>query len=211
MILAALIGCSAAKLPLENEGCKIQAYIDTPFQDYLSRRFNKGQPWRIAVIPFDVPESFASSVDRPDDYGYQLAELFQRELLKKAEGGIVEVFGRDRWPGKKEEFFRGNYTAIQLAAHAGYDLVIVGYMQEIRNESDLSFFTKVIDTESGVTVWFAETMVYSKARSRRRLLSTLTYGVYKYQPELFAFPSLSELFTQCTVERMFYPEDKEVK
>lgn len=204
-ILLGVCGCSAQRLPREEGECKIQAYVNAVLPSYLSNRYHSEKPARSAVVPFDVPESFAPGGVQSMHYGRELANILQRELLRSAEMGIVEVFNRDRWPGKRSEFFTGNHGAISLARNAGYDFVVVGYLDEVVDDKALTFFTKVIDTSNNITVWYARTLVTFWGRKNRQDLSELSKGIIKSQPELFYFPERAELFANCTVEKMFPP------
>jgi hypothetical protein len=198
-----LTGCSLTGIPGTSEGCKIRTYIDLGLVDYISNRYNSQQLPRIAVIPFDVPETFSPAGNQKINFGRDLANLFQHELLRRGELGIVELFDRDRWPGKRAEFFTGNYTAIQLARNAGYDFVVVGYMKDIINESDLTMLTRVVDTSNSITVWYAKTTISSNARVLRRTLSDITRGwIIQDKPDLFAFPERADLFASCTADRL---------
>ena len=86
----------------------------------------------MAIIPFDVPEGFAQPGNESAHFGRQLASLMVQQFQASGEVKIVELFNQAHWPGKREEFFTGNHRALQLAADAGYDLVMVGYMEELR-------------------------------------------------------------------------------
>ena len=44
--------------------------------------------------------------------------------LKAGNLGIVEVFNRDRWPGKRAEFSTGNYNSINRSANVFYYFVV---------------------------------------------------------------------------------------
>ncbi|MCB0322123.1 MAG: hypothetical protein KDD69_01085 [Bdellovibrionales bacterium] len=174
--------------------------------DYLSNRYDSEQLPRLAILPFNVPENFAPPGNESHHYGRDLAQLFHRELLKASDFGIIEVFNRDRWPGKRAEFNAGNYQAMQLARNAGYDFVLVGYLEDIINETDLSVLTRVIDTSNGVTVWYGRTVVYSNDRPLRRTLAEYTFGFVEDRPDLFGFPERAERMARCTVEHILKGE-----
>ena len=178
----------------------MRTYIDLGLHDYISARYQTGQPVRAAVIPFDVPETFAPPGSDSVNFGRQLAQRFISEMHRTAELPILELFNRNSWPGKRDEFFSGNYTAIQSARDAGYDFVMVGYFEAPTNANDLNIFTKLIDTSNGVTVWYAKTFVYSDARDVRRDLAD--WGLATDRREFFAYPQRVELFASCTVDRM---------
>ncbi len=187
----------------------MRTYINMGLHDYITTRYQLNQPVRAAVIPFDVPETFAPPGDNSVHFGRQLAERFIAEMHRTGELPILELFNRDQWPGKRDEFFSGNYTAIQYARDAGYDLVVVGYFEAPTNDRDLNIYTKLIDTSNGMTVWYGKTFVYSEARDLRRSLSgsfLVTDRVVSDRREFFAFPERVELFASCTVDHMINNE-----
>ena len=189
---------------METEECKMRTYINMGLHDYVSTRFQKGAPVRAAVIPFDVPETFAPTGSDSVNFGRQLALKFISEMHRTAELPILELFNRDSWPGKHDEFFSGNYTAIQLARDAGYDLVVIGYFERPTNDRDLNIYTKLIDVTNGMTIWYAKTYVSSNSRDVRRGLAD--YGLATDHREFFAFPERIDLFAACTVDHLINNE-----
>ncbi|MCB0360947.1 MAG: hypothetical protein KDD44_14965, partial [Bdellovibrionales bacterium] len=134
LVLVTSIGCTTHKLYLPTEGCKTRTYVNLQLVDYITRGNRFSSPPRLAVMPFDVPESFARSGNESTHYGRELARKFQLELRRSGELPIVELFNVDKWPGKREEYFTGNYGAISRATDAGFDLLFLGYVDEIDNE-----------------------------------------------------------------------------
>ncbi len=183
----------------------MRTYLNVGMTDYLNKHY-AGQPTRMAIFPFDVPEKFVLSRQQDRNFGVELAELFQRELLRSGELHIVELFDRDNWPGKRSDFFSGNYEALDMARNAGYDLVLVGRMEDIVNDEDITVVTKIIDTSNGVTLWSSKTVSYSKARPLNDTFADLSYGGVKRRPELFHFPERTERVAVCTVERIFHED-----
>ena len=201
---SALGSCSVIKLPWLTEGCKRHTYINLVLRDYLKQRFDSQAMARMAIVPFDVPENFAPPGNDSVNYGRELARKFEAQLHQTGLVPIVELFNRDRWPGKRAEFFTGNYGAISLARAAGYDLVLVGYLEELKDDSTMNVYTKIIDTQNQITVWHAETKVTSPARALNKDLSRLS--LEKQRPDLFAFPERTVALARCTVEGI---EDEE--
>ena len=158
----------------------------------------------MAIIPFDVPAKFAGIHNHQEHYGVRLAKQFQQEFLKTGEVQIVEVFNRKSWPGKTEDFFAGNYQAIQYAYNAGYDLVLVGHMEEIRNEEEFVVFTKLIDTAQGITVWSSKTTAFAKDKEYTRYLAAANLATQR--PDLFYFRKQTDLLTACTVNEMIHSD-----
>lgn len=199
---ACFSSCSITKFPVSAEECKIWTYINEVVPDYISRRYPSGQHIRVAVVPFDVPESFALWGNESKHFGRELAASFQSEMIRLAEGQIVEVLNVDRWPGKRAEFLTGNYNAIDMARSAGFDFVLLGYMQDITNESDIVVQTKFVDVSNNITVWHAQTTVKSNQRLWRRNLAKGTFGIVEDHPELFAFQERKDLLVKCTVKNL---------
>ncbi len=198
--LLSVNSCSLIKLPAEAVHCKCHTYINLGLEDYLSERFSSGSLVRLGIIPFDVQESFAPPGNDSVHYGRGLAKQFSFDLKTANIIPVVELFNRDRWPGKREEFFTGNYQAISSARAAGYDLVMVGYLEEIKDANSLTLYTKIIDTQNNITVWDAKTVVESKAREYREALSEIHLA--QKRPELFDFPVKSKELVNCTVDEM---------
>lgn len=153
-----LSGC-ALKRRLEVYGleeCKNRAYVQMGLDSYISRRYPTGAPVRMALVPFSVPANLASRGQEMPGVGNQLTWQIQQQLLSQGVAPIIEVFNRMDWPGKKEEFHAGNYTALQLARDAGYDLVFIGFLQPPRTSRELTAEAKIIEVETGITVWYGE-------------------------------------------------------
>ena len=193
--------------PRETVDCKIRAYLDSGVRDFVSTRYRSHLPVRMAILPFIVPETFAPVGDVSRNFGRELASKFQMALLGTQEISIVELFDRERWPGRKEEFFAGNYKAIQFARDGGYDLLMIGYMEPPINDKDMVVHTKVIDAVNGVTLWHATTTATSYARQDRKLMSR--FEMVKNRPDLFAFTERTAELVQCTVNDMFKSEVEE--
>jgi hypothetical protein len=197
-LLGALFGCSANRLLLRTEGCKNQTDTNLVLENYISTRFVSGSPVRMAIVPFDVPETFATWGNESEHFGRQLARRVHAEIRSEGVVPISEIFNRDRWPGKREEFFTGNYQAIELAKNAGYDLVLVGYMDDIKDDEDIDIYTKIIDTHNHMNVWSARTRVTSKNKRVSNFLARAR--MIEDRPELFAFPERVDEFATCVVQ-----------
>ncbi len=188
------------------EVCKTRAYIRLGLADYISKRYHSDAPVRLGVIPFTVPANLATvNAERPG-LDAQLAWRIQAELLEQQQIPIVEFLPRQDWPGKKDEFFTGNYGAIRLARDAGYDLVFVGYVDALRSTTELVAYGKILDTESGVTVWYGKSDVNTQRKELQDLRSSI--GL---QPErtdiIYASPLIDEL-ARCVVKNASDEEPK---
>ena len=153
---------------------------------------------RLAIVPFDVPETFAPVGNESRNFGRDLARRFEVELHRTNPVPIVELFNRDRWPGKRDEFFTGNYGAISYARAAGYDFVMVGYLEDLKNDTDLTLYTKIIDTQNQVTVWHSKVVVVSDSRDWGKALASMRLG--KYNPSDFSFSERANELAACTVD-----------
>ncbi len=142
-----------------NGTCTNHAYTQLNLEDYLTRRFHSKAPVRLGVVPFSVPANFASRGVESPGIDMKLAWQVQSKLLAGGIVPIVEIFNRLDWPGKKDEFFTGNFGALSFAREAGYDMVLVGYVQPINSLQSMTVQTKVIEVESGITVWYGESIV----------------------------------------------------
>jgi TolB-like protein len=201
-LLSFVSGCALSQLPHKKESCKIQAYVDQTFVDYLDARFQKGNVPRLAIVPFDTQENFSPPMNPHLRFGNRLAQGFQQQFLARNEAIIVEVFLRD-WPGKRLDFTAGNFQAINYARDAGYDFVVVGFVEDIVNDLKIRVHTKIIDVDNGMTVWYGTTDVKSNARSSRGFLRAATRGSYPERDDLFEFEQRIDKLTTCTAERIF--------
>ena len=126
--------------------------------------------------------------------------MFVAEFHSSQTLPIVELFARDRWPGKRDDFFSGNYQAIEVARNAGYDLVVVGYLVPMKDDESLTVYTKLIDIANHITIWSAQTTSKSYDRRVRRTLAPTL--LFEDRPDLFSFSERSDELARCTVERM---------
>jgi hypothetical protein len=199
-----LTGCSVRTLPWVGESCTIRADIDGDLLAYIKSRYDETLPKRFAVLPFDVPENFTPPGNLPggtaNSTAQQLARMLQSALLAQEELGIVEVFDRENWPRKRDEFFRGNYQAIEQARLAGYDFVIVGMLEPLTEDTMLRFQTKLIDTATSFTIWSGMTEIFSNERDWNRLARRRE--LLKGDEQLFRFRDRFEYYAQCTAPRM---------
>ncbi len=130
------------------------------------------------------------------------------ELLSSSQIPIVEVLNRQDWPGKKEEFFTGNFGALQMSRDAGYDLVMVGFVEQQKSLDNLSAYSKILDVESGVTVWYGKTTAYTQ----RPEFDTMSwnYRISNKEPSKFYFAPLIEEESKCIAKAVTqYPDEEE--
>ncbi len=155
----ALVSCanlrpkSAATAASYDTDCKNHAYVRLVLRDYISTRFHSQAPVRMAILPFSAPANVSAyNTERPG-LGNELAWSLRSELVRTEASTIVEVLNRYDWPGKKDEFFLGNHDAINVAREAGYDLVLIGFLESMKSLDEAILHTKIIDVASGITVW----------------------------------------------------------
>lgn len=204
LFCAGFISCQILRVSSQEEGCKIRTYTNYGLTKYVRSRFPSTHPVRVAIIPFDVPETFAPLGNSSLHFGRELARKFQLEIKRTGELPIVELFNRDSWPGKREDFTTGNYGAMKLARDAGYDLVIVGQFSNIKNDSTLELFTKVIDAENAVTIWDSRILWISNNRELNKVKAF--YGLDTERPDIFNFPERSQDLIECNVRKLFTEE-----
>ena len=156
VLVLVLSGCAYGRYAesLYKEPCNTRAYIQLVVEDYLNKRFPLKSPVRMAIIPFSVPANLASAGSESPGLGNELAWKVHAALLETGKIPMVEVLNRVDWPGKKNEFFTGNYGALAMAREAGYDLVMVGYLDQITTPTRMAIYTKLIEVDSGITVYY---------------------------------------------------------
>ncbi len=141
--------------------CKNRASIDIDLKKYVSKRFPKKDLVRFGIMPLSVPANFtAKSLDNPD-FGVILAQKLQSYLLPSGLFSTVEIISKPEWPGKKEEFFSNNLTALSIAKNSGLDIVLLGYLAPQTNLKEMTLYTKIIDVRMGITLFYGETTIYN--------------------------------------------------
>ncbi len=149
----------------------------------------------MGVIPFDVPANLASRGAQMPGLGNQLAWAVHRKLLETEVFPILEVLNREDWPRKREQFFTGNFGALRFAADAGYDMVIIGYLEPIERLDTWTVHTKVIEVASGTTLWYGTSRVYTMRPDMLEVSSTI--GMTDRRPDLLNTPALAEEAATC--------------
>jgi hypothetical protein len=189
-----LAGCSYLERRYGEE-CKTRAWVQVPLAAHLTTRFGSEAPVRLAVIPFSVPANVASMDTNRPGLDNQIAWAVQRVLLGTEVIPIVEVLNRQDWPGKKDEFFTGNFGALQFARDAGYDLVLVGYLEPFTRSDAISAFAKVIEVDSGITLWYGQTSVQTNRDNFNAFIQGM--GVSDRDPSRNYLPELIERLASC--------------
>lgn len=175
--------------------CKNYAYTRLVLEDYITTRFHSQAPVRVGIIPFSVPANLSAYNNERPGLGNMLSWHLHQKLMRREAAPIVEVLNRHDWPGKKEEFFTGNFGALQTARDAGYDLVLVGYLEPARSTRELSVFSKLIEVESGTTVWYGRSVAQADTSFWHD--SVVYLGLESKEPSRVLFRPLLEELTRC--------------
>lgn len=187
-------GCSLIEERFQ-ESCQSHAYTQTILTDYISTRFVPNAPVRIGIIPASAPANMSSFSNEQPGAGNLLAWRIHQDLLNYGELPIIEVLNRHEWPGKKEEFFTGNFGAIRAGRDAGFDMVLVSYIEPQRGIEDLTAYSKLIDTSSGVTVYYGKSTAHTNRPMLQRAAAPV--GLMERNPSLVYTNNMIEKLGQC--------------
>jgi hypothetical protein len=199
VILLTQAGCSFVHDQVGEE-CKSRAYIQMNLADFISERFRSNAPVRLAIIPFTVPANLATrSIDQPGLDTTFTARLHE-ELLRRGIVPIVEVLNRHDWPGKKEEFSVANFGSLSFAKEAGYDFVLVGQIEPLRAGDRMAANAKLIEVESGITLYYGRTEAFTWRGDGKTVTDTL--GITKRRPDInYSFELNGEL-ARCVADEI---------
>lgn len=177
--------------PNYDYACNIRAYISSGTEDYIKYQQYRKNSGRVAILPFDVPESFSPWLSKESEgLGRKIAYQVAGEVIRHGALPLVEIYDLD-WPGKREEFFKGNYSALQYVRNAGYDYLILGYLDLPAGTSTLRFYNKLIDVKTNVTIWYGTTTVVETLGQVDRNFAAL--GILNERPGLISLqPMLSK-------------------
>lgn len=192
-----LCGCSRFNRRY-SEPCKSHAYSRTALSDFLTARFHSNSSVRLAVIPFSAPANISGLNSERPGLGLELSRKVHAQMLQTGLVPIVEVLNRQDWPGKKEEFFTGNFGAIAMAREAGYDLLLVGYVEKFKSLDRIKAYTKLIEADSGITVWYGDTEVFTN-RSQLPKTDVGLWGEQRPRADLLNMPAMTESLARCIV------------
>ena len=205
VILLTLAGCSTMREYTRSstqESCTAHAYLRSPVVDHIRARFPTNAPVRLAIVPFTVPENYSAPRNGVPGVGFDIARRVQARMLGEPVVPIVEVLNREDWPNKKDEFYSGNYGALSQAREAGYDLVLVGMVDAQRSMTDITSYAKLIEVESGMTLWYGRLDVgtmrdsWDSARAQ--------FGVTDRMPNRIYFEELLEELAACVASEAFH-------
>jgi hypothetical protein len=195
--ILSLTGC----LSIQNrygEECKSRTYLRNPVEDHLSTEYSNNPMARLGIVPFVAPANFAGAGDSQPPLGSQLAWRLHAEILRLNKIPIVEVTTWTDWPLKREDFFSGNFEAMQRARDAGYDMIFVGYLEE-SNPEEVAVLGKLIDVNVGKTLWYGRALAFSRRNKisdlKHHFGATLDHSL----SSLDLYPLYSKL-VQCLAE-----------
>ncbi len=182
------------------ESCNSRAHVQIVLADYISRRYSSRSPVRLAIIPFSVPANLTSRGQNQPGLENELAARVQQYLLANGTLPIVEVFNRQDWPGKKGEFFTGNFGALAMAREANYDLVLVGLLDGMRDIDTMTAHAKLVEVESGITLWYAT----STASSKRSNLDSVADSLWinAREPNRLYIDKITDKLADCIVDSL---------
>lgn len=187
------------------EHCNSRAYTQIILADYIRARYVSGSQVRMAVIPFSVPANISYRNIELPGLGNEMAWMVKAEMLRSGIVPIVEVLNRQDWPGKKEEFFTGNFGAIEMARDAGYDLALIGFIDPINSLESASASVKIIDVESGVTIWYGQVRAYTLRNDGNYVAGQLMLD--KYDPSRIYSKAVFSKLAACIVEQATQEEE----
>jgi hypothetical protein len=108
---------------------------------------------------------------------------------------------RDDWPGKREEFWTGNFGALAQSREAGYDFVLVGFVDQMKSLDSMTVHSKIIDSDSGVTVWSGSTTVTTKKSQLDRGRFGDIFN-HRIQPDQLYLEDMVSLAASCTTKEI---------
>lgn len=186
------------------EECKTHAYMQNELPFYISRRFHNKSPVRMAIIPFASPVNVAGSSDEMPGLGMDLVRQLHGEFLRSGEVPIVEIFNRKDWPGKKEDFYSGNYGALRMARDADYDLVMVGNINPMNGLDNLSVETRIMEAESGISIWYGQSTIDSPRDLHNELKSDI--WLEKRRPDRLPIKTMTNKLARCIADGVINAE-----
>lgn len=206
-VLAGISLCSCSFVyDRYGESCKSHAYLHRGLHEFINSRFHYNSQVRMAVIPFSVPANLSAIDSERPGLGNQIAWQVHGHLLKSGEVPIVEVFNRQDWPYKKEEFFTGNFGGISMAREAGYDLLLVGSIEPSRDRDEMISHVKILEVESGITVYYGKISTSTLRRNMHELGSKLWLN--DEVPSLMYTDELTQSLARCIIKAVLADPDE---
>jgi hypothetical protein len=182
------------------EWCNTRAWISTDLESYVYQHFKQGQQARVGVVPFI---SQANLSDRSDGFrglGTEIAWGVQRELLATEIFPIVQMLAQEDWPGRKQEFFSGNYGSMEFARNAGLNFLLIGYVDWPQRLDEWVVYSKLIDVNTGATLWYGTSTVKTHRPDLLEVSSTL--GMTDRRPDIYNMQPIRDAAAHCIVHDM---------
>jgi len=156
------------------------------------------------ILPFVVPENFAQPGADVPNVGRELAVEFAAQFRGAGAIPVVEMYNVDRWPGRREDFATGNYQALQLARNAGFDFLVVGYLEDLKGDDFFNIQVKLIDVSNNITLHHSLLRAYSRDRLWSREFGRSWF--VQEHPNNYSFPEIIDESARCGVEAMMSDE-----
>ncbi len=176
------------------DDCKNRAFIGTNLRSFITSRFHNPEAVRLGIVPF------SSAANLSPEIGRTLATRVHQEMLPAGDVAIIEIFNRQDWPGKSEEFYSGNYGAISIAREAQYDLVMVGMLAPMTRLDELTVDLKIIEVESGTTAYYGRSTFNTRQDDVNSALDSLWMSTRK--PSALVTPMVVDKLARCAVHGM---------
>ena len=182
------------------EWCNTRAWVRTDLESFIYQHFKNGQQARVGVIPFISQANLADRYDGQTGLGTQMAWAVQRELLAAEVFPVVQMLAHEDWPGRKQEFFAGNFGSLAFARDAGLDFVLIGYIDWPDRLDKWVVYTKLLDVHTGTTLWYGTSTVTTNRPDMLEVSSTL--GLTDRRPDMYNMQQIRETAASCIVRDM---------
>lgn len=182
------------------EWCNTRAWVRTDLQSFIYQHFKGGEQARVGVIPFISQANLADRYDGQTGIGTQVAWGVQRELLATELFPIVQMLAHEDWPGRKQEFFAGNFGSLAFARDANLDFVLIGYIDWPDRLDKWVIHTKLIDVHTGSTLWYGSSTVTTSRGDMLEVSSTL--GLTDRRPDIYNMQQIRDTAATCIVHDM---------
>jgi hypothetical protein len=150
--------CSLIDIGSPSRYCNSDLAINNNLTSYISDNFSEINLPRLGIIPFSVASNLAGLGDQRPSLGIEFSRKIQERLLAYDLPISIEQTNWNDWAQQKEDFYKGNFLALQRAKLSGYTLILVGLLEE-ENLNFPSASYKIIDVLEGVTVISGRTKV----------------------------------------------------
>lgn len=163
LLLTPLTGCGLLERHL-SPSCKSRAFVRIGVEDYLRTNYPRADSVRAVVLPFLAPLNLKAArfEQVPESFGGEVARILQTQLLSAGILPIVELSFHGPRVSPFTDLFGGNHELLDWARTQGYDLVIIGQVEQFSSLEELTLTGKVIDVTRGVTLWYGRGAVSSQ-------------------------------------------------